>query len=189
MAVEEKPGFNPVILALFSIVVMCGAYIGLNEKAIPPAAAALAFLVWGALPHSVCLYESIRHGHVEAAVVLMLYMGFWLFLGIGLLTLPPEDLHKCLRYVEPVIAFATGIMVYFYRTKHSLAWILGGLGFTVVVLWASKLPKNSPHWIGSWVVGMLGVGVFVVAVIQLKRHQEDVREYIRRLKSGTPRSW
>lgn len=172
----EKPGFNPVVLALFSIAVMCGVYIGLNEKAIPPAAAALAFLVWGVLPHSVCLYESIRHGHTEASVVLMLFQGFWLFLGIGLLTLPAHDLHQCLRYAEPVIAVATFIMAYFYREKKPLERILVGLGVTVSWLWMSKL-LGSDAWIGSWVVGVLGFFVFVVAIIQLGQHQDRVRAY------------
>jgi hypothetical protein len=174
----EKPGFNPVILALFSISIMCGIYIGLNERSIPPYAAALGFLLWGALPHGICLFESIRHGHTEASVVLMLFMGFWLYLGIGLLTLPVHDLHLCLRYAEPVIGIATFVMVYFYRDKTSLARILVGLGLTVGWLWLSKL-IGAPSWIGSWVVGVLGVFVFIVAVIQLKQHQTRVYQYRR----------
>jgi hypothetical protein len=169
-APHAPAGFNPVILALFSITVMCGIFIGFNEKALPPVAAGLGFLLWGALPHAICMYESVRQGHTEASVVLMLFLGFWLFLGIGLLVAPPADLVAVLRYAEPVIALAVFIMCVYYRRTPSLSRILIGLGVTVSWLWASKL-IHAPAFIASWIVGILGCFVFLTAIVQLNQHQ------------------
>jgi hypothetical protein len=124
---------------------------------------------------------SVRGGHTEASVVLMLFLGFWLFLGVGLLTLPAHDLHQCLRYAEPVIALAVFIMSYYYHDKRSLQRILFGLGVTVAWLWFSKIIGASPR-IGSVVVGTLGFFVFVVAEIQLAQYQARVRAYAEQVR-------
>lgn len=161
--------FNPVIVALFSIALMCGIYIGFNQGAIPAVAAGLGFFIWGACPHFGCLIASYRQGKTKACVVLMIFTGFWTVLGIGLMAGLMNELGPLLLYSEPVIAASILIMAYYYVAEWDscpLGLILIGLGVAVAILWLSKL-FHWPPLVGSITVGLLGLGVFWTAIDQL----------------------
>lgn len=164
--------FNPVIVALFSIALVCGIYIGFNQGAIPAVTAGLGFFLWGACPHFGCLLASYRQGKTKACVILMIFTGFWSVLGISLLAGLKKELGSLLLYSEPVIAVSVFIMCryYFKAAEAALGGILIGLGLTVSILWLSKL-RHWPATVGSVTVGILGFFVLLTAINQLNRKQ------------------
>jgi len=172
MSTSSYTSFNPVVVALFSIFLMCGIYIGYNEDVIPNVTAGLGFFIWGALPHFGCLIASYRIGKTNAAVVLMIFTGFWTLLSISLLAGLKKELGPLFLYSEPVIAISVFVMSYYYfkDKERPLGGILIGLGLTVSILWVSKALKWSPH-VGSITVGILGFFVLLTAINQLNRKQ------------------
>ncbi|MFH1171358.1 MAG: hypothetical protein V1778_02370 [bacterium] len=163
--------FNIVIYVLFSIVVACGIFIGLSMKQIAPLPGGLALLVWVALPHTVGMFLSIRHKHTEAAIVIALFLGFWLYLGSGLLFIEPSVLQHALKFIEPPIFLSIIVLTSFYgRIDRSLQAILGGLGATVFFLWLTKIWESLGAAIPI-VVGALGLWALGEAAYLLNRHQ------------------
>lgn len=161
--------FKTVPFVLYGIFMACAIYIGLSAKGIPPLPAALALLFWVALPHAIGLYISIREGHNESAIIIGIFLGFWLYLGIGLLVVPIPDLQKGLIFVEPAIAILVFVLSSFYTSKDkSLRNILIGLGTTVAFLWVSKFLPTL-HSLVPLVVGALGIWALVVMYKQLKK--------------------
>ena len=139
--------FNVVMLALTSIYLVCGIFIGLSIKMLPPKIGGLLLLLVGALPHAICLVLAIQAGHSTAACVLAIFTFFWLYLGIAytFITPDPNDtgllsgIDKGLLFLEPPMA----VMIFVYQQDYwakdaVLAWLLNGLGATVVYLWLTK---------------------------------------------------
>ncbi len=138
---------NVVLLALTSIYLVCGIFIGLSLKMLPPRIGGLLLLLVGALPHCICLVLAIQAGHTTSACVLAIFSFFWLYLGISYAFLTPNpndtgllsDIDKGLLFLEPPMA----VMIFVYQQDYwakdvVLAWLLNGLGATVVYLWLTK---------------------------------------------------
>lgn len=139
--------FNVVLLALTSIYLVCGIFIGLSLKMLPPRIGGLLLLLVGALPHCICLVLAIQAGHTTAACVLAIFSFFWLYLGIAYTFIKPDPndtgllspIDKGLLFLEPPMA----VMIFVYQQDYwakdvVLAWLLNGLGATVVYLWLTK---------------------------------------------------
>jgi len=147
----------------------CCIFPGLVLKAISPQVGALALLVWVALPHSIGLFLSILHGHNVAAIIIALFLGFWLNLGVGLFTPFAGQVQTALKFIEPGIFISVFGLQYFYAKKDkSLQHVLWGLGVTVIYLWLTKffqvLNMGTPY-----VIWGLGIWVFYVMMKQLKK--------------------
>lgn len=139
--------FNVVMLALTSIYLVCGVFIGLSLKILPAKIGGLLLLLVGALPHCICLALAIQAGHTTAACVLAIFSFFWLYLGIAYAFIKPDpnetgllsNIDKGLLFLEPPMA----VMIFVYQQDYwakdvVLAWLLNGLGATVVYLWLTK---------------------------------------------------
>lgn len=167
---EGTPPFRIVVFVLFSIVMACGIFIGLSVKGIPPLAGGIALLAWVVLPHAYGLALSIHHRHTEAAVVISLFLGFWIYLGVGMIANAP-GLTAALVFIEPPIFCSVYVMAYFYgRIDTTLRAILIGLGSTVLFLWCTKL-ISALHVATPYVVGALGFWVLAEAAYLLAKHQ------------------
>ena len=166
---EGKQSFNTVAFVLFAIWMACMVFPGLSLKSIPVKSVALALLLFVAFPHAVGLYLSIRQNHTEAAIIIGLFLSFWLFLGIGFFILSPLEVSETLKFIEPGMAIAVFCLQYFYKDKDkSLQYILIGLGTTITYLWLSKFVL----WLESgvpYVVWGLGICTLVVAIHQLRK--------------------
>ncbi|MBR9911086.1 MAG: hypothetical protein GYB33_12130 [Gammaproteobacteria bacterium] len=139
--------FNVILLALTSIYLVCGIFIGLSMKMLPPKFGGLLLLLCGALPHCVCLILAIQAGHTVSACILAIFSVFWIYLGSGYLFLKPDPndtgllsgLDRGLLFLEPPMAVMIFVFQQDYWAKSTvLAWLLGSLGVTVIYLWLTK---------------------------------------------------
>lgn len=67
-------GINPLILALFSILMCVFIFIGMSTKSMDPVMGGLALLSFGGVGHDFCLWRTNKQGETLAGVVIFLFM-------------------------------------------------------------------------------------------------------------------
>jgi len=135
---EGRKQLDVVSFVLVGIFFACVIFAGLSAGKIPADAAGVAILSWVALAHVAGLIYSICKGETEAAVVIFVFSGFWLTLGIGLNILKSESLHQLLLWVEPALFLVVVMWQCFYRDDSELRAILFGLAGIIAWLFISK---------------------------------------------------
>ena len=154
---ERKEPLDVVSLVLVGIFFACVIFTGSITKKIPADAAGLALLSWVALVHMIGLIYSVCKEETEAAVIIFIFTGFWVFLGLGLIALPTESSHALLLWVEPALIMVILFWQSLYKGETALRAILWGLLWIISWLFASKfmpcLEVVTPIWVmllGVW---------------------------------------
>ena len=165
--------FNTVAFLLITGIFMaCNIFPGIILHKIPLDVAGFALLLFVGLPHIIGTFIAVHEGKTLAATVIMIFLSFWLYLSLGLLLFPYEDLSAGLVYIEPGMFIAIYFLQYFYRKARSLQYILLGLATTVLYLWLSKLiPFLGPGI--PIVVTSLGIWVLIVGIMQFHQLEKQ----------------
>ncbi len=153
---EKKEHFDAVTLAFVAIAIACAIFGSLAAGLIPAREAGFALLSWAATGHVITLICVIIQHETNAAVVLFVFMGFWICAGLGLSFLSSHGLHRLLMVIEPTLLAITFLWQFLYRNKRQLRCVLLGLAWVILWLFVSKfipqLGVMTPYWV--WALGL-----------------------------------
>lgn len=170
MTEGSKEHFDAVVLAFVAIAIACAIFGSLAAGLIPAKEAGIALVSWAATGHVIALICVITQRETNAAVVLFVFMGFWICVGLGLNFLSSHGLHKLLVVIEPTLLFITLLWQFLYRDKKKLRSVLLGLAWVILWLFLSKfvpqLSVATPYWVWA-----LGLYLLILAFCQRLRAQ------------------